>query len=236
MDGILLVDKPRGWTSHDVCRFVKKRFRLSKVGHAGTLDPYATGLLVLLIGRLTKSSQYFSFQTKAYEGTMVLGAKTDTHDLEGKVIARASFDKVTDEAIRGIFQSFTGQREQLPPMASAIKFNGVALYRLFRRGEEIERKPRQITVHKFEPLKVRLPYVDFSCTVSKGTYVRTLVNDMGEELGSFAYIESLRRTSSGSFSVADSVTVDALKALPSGEALKGYFRKFSHEGIYAPSA
>lgn len=236
MDGILLVDKPRGWTSHDVCQFVKKRFRLARVGHAGTLDPYATGLLILLIGRLTKSSQYFSSQTKGYEGTMVLGAKTDTHDLQGKVIARGVLDKVTDEAIKNIFQSFTGPREQLPPMASAIKFNGVALYRLFRRGEEVERKSRPITVHKFEAIKVHLPCVDFSCVVSKGTYVRTLVNDMGEELGSFAYIESLRRTSSGSFSVADSVTVDVLKALPSGEALRRYFHKFSHEGIYTATA
>lgn len=216
VDGILLVDKPQDWTSHDVCAFVRHRFKIKKVGHAGTLDPLATGLLVLLLGRATKKSVLLSTSDKEYEGRMELGVKTDAHDKKGAVIATGSYEGLTLEKIRDAAKKFTGDIVQVPPMVSALKHQGVRLYKLARRGVEVPRQGRNITVYRLDIESLEGPYVTFSCCVSKGTYVRTLVNDLGENLGCYAALMELRRTRSGEFRLADSVTVDQLRqwALP----------------------
>lgn len=220
MDGILLADKPQDWTSHDVCAFVRKRFKIKKVGHAGTLDPLATGLLVLLLGNATKQSNMLSANDKVYEGVFQLGSKTDSHDLQGKVIETAPCEHITLEAIRAIAKKFTGQIEQVPPMVSALKHKGVRLYQLARKGMDVHREARKITVHKLEIISKENNRVQFLAHVSKGTYVRTLVNDMGEAMGCFAFLAELRRSRSGEYSLDSSVTIDDLKKM-SPEELSG---------------
>jgi tRNA pseudouridine55 synthase len=211
-DGVLIVDKPQGWTSHDVCAFVRKRFRLSKVGHAGTLDPIATGVLVLLLGRATKKSMEFSASDKHYDGTMKLGIKTDSHDLSGKTLAEAPWQHVTLEDIRQKTRDlYTGEIQQVPPMVSALKHQGVRLYQLARKGKEVPRESRRVIVHRFDILEKRDEFVTFSSAVSKGTYVRTLVNDLGESLGCLATLAELKRVRSGFFRIEQAVTVEALK-------------------------
>lgn len=211
-EGILLVDKAQDWTSHDVCAFIRKRFRFKKVGHAGTLDPLATGLLVILIGNATKHSMPLSACDKEYYGVMELGIKTDSHDRQGKVLATASAEGVTIEQIRAMAaERFTGAITQVPPMVSALKHKGVRLYELARRGVEVPREGREITVHNFKFIKKEGNFVHFSAHVSKGTYLRTLVHDLGEALGCFASLHELRRVRSGKFKLEDSVTIDQLK-------------------------
>lgn len=213
MEGILLVDKPQDWTSHDVCAFVRKRFKIKKVGHAGTLDPLATGLLVLLLGNATKQSNALSSNDKVYEGIFQLGSKTDSHDLQGKVIQTAECGHVTLEEIRKTAKKFTGEIEQVPPMVSALKHKGVRLYQLARKGVDVHRDARKITVHKLEIISKEDNRIQFSAHVSKGTYVRTLVNDMGEAMGCFGFLAELRRTRSGEYAITSSVTVDDLKKM-----------------------
>lgn len=218
LDGVLLVDKPTTWTSHDVCAFVRKRFKIKKVGHAGTLDPLATGLLVLLLGKATKHSMPLSACDKEYEGIMQLGIKTDTHDRLGKVLAEADPENITLEQIREkAKESFAGEIVQVPPMVSALKHQGVRLYELARRGVDIPRQGRKIIVHDFTFSKKEGPFVSFSVHVSKGTYVRTLVSDLGETLGNYASLAELRRLRSGDFNLTDSVTIDALKTYTTDE-------------------
>lgn len=211
VDGILIVDKPGGWTSHDVCAFVRKRFRIKKVGHAGTLDPVATGVLVLLLGRGTKQSIHFSSCEKEYQGVMRLGFQTDSHDSEGTLLKEAPWEFVTLDLIREKGRDYTGDIIQVPPMVSALKHQGVRLYKLARKGEVVPREGRKVTVHYFNFESKDGPCVRFSVCVSKGTYVRTLVNDLGESLGCLATLGELRRIRSGHFSVDDSVTIDQLK-------------------------
>ena len=211
MDGILIVDKPRGWTSHDVCAFVRKNFKIKKVGHAGTLDPLATGILVLLLGKATKQSIQLSACDKDYLGVMELGVQTDSHDRNGKVTAEAAWDSITLEGVRQKALEFTGDIVQVPPMVSALKYHGVRLYKLARQGQTVPREGRKITVHHFHIEKKEGPYVHFSARVSKGTYLRTLVNDLGEVLGCFAALAELRRIRSGDFGLQGSVTIDQLK-------------------------
>ncbi len=211
VDGILLVDKPRDWTSHDVCAFVRKRFKIKKVGHAGTLDPLATGLLVLLLGKMTKQSILLSSCDKEYVGILELGVKTDSHDRNGKVLATAPWDAITLEQIREKAKQFTGEIVQVPPMVSALKHQGVRLYELARRGIDIPRQGRNINVYEFKFEKKEGAFVHFSARVSKGTYLRTLVHDLGEVLGSFAALAELRRVQSGQFKLQDGVTIDQLK-------------------------
>ena len=211
--GILVVDKAEGWTSHDVCAFVRSRFHIRKVGHAGTLDPLATGVLVVLLGRATKKSKELSSCDKDYFGTLRLGMKTDTHDISGKVIQEADWSHVHEEDVREIFQKFTGVLEQTPPMVSALKHQGVRLYQLARAGKTVDRPKRTVTVYEFRIEDINLPEIKFFARVSKGTYLRTLVNDLGEQLGSFAVLSQLRRVRSGSFTLEDVVTIDQLKKL-----------------------
>ncbi len=212
-NGILVVDKSEGWTSHDVCAFVRGRFRIKKVGHAGTLDPLATGVLVVLLGQSTKKSKELSSCDKEYFGTLELGIATDTQDISGNVIAKKDWQHVSEKDIRDAFQKFTGVLEQTPPMVSALKHQGVRLYQLARAGKTVDRPKRTVTVYEFRVEEIDLPKVKFFARVSKGTYLRTLVNDLGEVLGSCAVLSQLRRVRSGSFILDEAVTVEQLKKL-----------------------
>ena len=211
VDGILLVDKPSTWTSHDVCAFVRKQFKIKKVGHAGTLDPLATGLLVVLLGRATKKSILFSSCDKEYSGIMELGVKTDSHDRQGKVLGTRPWEGVTLEDVQKKALEFTGEIIQVPPMVSALKHQGVRLYQLARRGVDVPREGRKIVVHELNIQKKEGAFVHFSARVSKGTYLRTLIHDLGEVLGCFATLAELRRLQSGNFRYEDSVTIETLR-------------------------
>ena len=213
LNGILVIDKEASWTSHDVCAFVRSRFRIRKVGHAGTLDPLATGVLVVLLGTATKRSRELSSCDKDYFGTMRLGLQTDTHDASGVTIKTGSWDQLTDEQIRETIQKYTGVLEQTPPMVSALKHHGVRLYRLAREGKTVDRPKRLVTVYEFRIDEINLPWIRFFARVSKGTYLRTLVNDIGEALGSYAVLAQLRRVRSGPFTLDDAVSIDQMKRL-----------------------
>ncbi|MHC4391587.1 MAG: tRNA pseudouridine(55) synthase TruB [Planctomycetota bacterium] len=199
-DGILLIDKPSGMTSHDVVYKVRKTHGYKKVGHAGTLDPMATGVLVLLIGRGTKSQAQFLNDDKAYSGVIRLGSATSTYDREGEVTDRAEGKlSITREQVLAAMKKLTGDIEQVPPMVSAIKHKGKPLYKYARKGEEIERKARKVTIQRFELLSYEDGAIGFAVDCTKGTYVRSLAHDMGMDLGCFAHLEELRRTRSGAF-------------------------------------
>lgn len=209
-DGLLLVDKCAGPTSHDVVDLLRNQFRLPKVGHGGTLDPGATGLLILLLGRATKISQQIMSTDKTYEGTLDLGVTTDSHDAEGEVLQRRDATGVTAAALDAEMKKWVGDVEQIPPMVSAIKKDGVALYKLARKGQEIEREPRLLHIFEFALLRFENQRAWFRTRCSKGTYVRTLCHDVGEGLGCGAYMRTLHRTRSGDFSVADAVRFEDL--------------------------
>ncbi len=211
MNGIIVVDKPSGMTSHDVVLFVRRRFRVKKVGHAGTLDPQATGVLVLMLGRATSLSNSLISDNKEYEGILRLGIRTDTSDGEGRVISKRDFSGLRDEVIKSAFDSFRGEIEQIPPMVSALKHKGRKLYELARRGIEVERKPRSITIYDINVDRIELPDVWFSMRCTKGTYVRKLADDIGEKLGCGGHLAGLRRTRSGRFSIEDAVSLDELR-------------------------
>lgn len=219
-DGILPVDKAPDWTSHDVCHFVRKRFHIDKVGHAGTLDPMATGLVILLIGRATKQSGALTGHDKTYEGFFRLGLKTDSQDRTGKVLQEADASKVTLDDVKRAALAFTGNIMQTPPMVSAVKHKGVRLYKLARQGKEVEREARPAAVHEFNILDKQGDRVQFMMRVSKGTYVRTIAHEIGESLGCFAVLDDLRRVQSGPFNLTQSVTLDELKQMPP-EVLRG---------------
>ncbi len=213
LDGILLVDKPQDWTSHDVVNFVRGRYRLAKVGHGGTLDPMATGLLVLLLGKGTKQSEAVMGGRKVYEGTVTLGATTNTQDADGTIEETRPLPEGLDLAtLEEAVQPFKGNIEQVPPMVSAIKKDGKPLYKLAREGKEIHRDPRPVTIHDYEITDVRLPEVDIRVTCSKGTYIRTLAHDLGQVLECGAHLSALRRTSSGDFRVSEAVTIEQLRS------------------------
>ena len=216
-NGVLVVDKEGGWTSHDVCAFIRSRFHIQKVGHAGTLDPLATGVLVVLLGEATKKSKELSSCDKDYFGTIQLGTKTDTHDISGAVVQTGDWRHVLEQDVRRAFRKFTGVLEQTPPMVSALKHQGVRLYRLARAGKTVDRPKRVVTVYEFRIEEIDFPRIRFFARVSKGTYLRTLVNDLGEMLGSFAVLAQLRRVRSGSFTLEDTVTIDQLKKLDSNK-------------------
>ena len=212
-NGILVVDKEKDWTSHDVCAFVKSRFRIKKVGHAGTLDPLATGILIVLLGQATKKSKELSSCDKDYFGTLELGLKTDSQDITGKLLEKKEWQHVTERSLRETFEKFTGSLEQTPPMVSALKHQGVRLYQLARAGKVVEREKRAITVYELRIEEIHFPQVRFFARVSKGTYLRTLVNDIGEMLGSFAVLTDLRRVRSGAFSLADAAPIVELRKM-----------------------
>ncbi|MEI6564647.1 MAG: tRNA pseudouridine(55) synthase TruB [bacterium] len=219
-DGILLVDKPAGPTSHDIVYKIRRHFQLKKVGHGGTLDPAATGLLVILLGRGTRASNRFMSSDKTYEGTITLGVTTDSQDAEGKILKEADASGITREKLESIISTFKGDMFQTPPMVSAIKVEGVPLYKLARQGEEIERKPRFIHLYEFRLLDYTPPRGTFVLRCTKGTYVRTLCHDVGEVLGVGAHLSQLRRTESAGYNVNQAVTLDQLLAMQQIDLLK----------------
>src|SRR6184192_1005457 len=207
-------------TSHDVVALVRRRLQIRKVGHCGTLDPIATGLLLLTLGRGTKIQDLLMSEDKEYSGTMTLGVSTATHDREGEIIETREVPPFSDDAIRAAFEKFCGDFYQTPPMVSAIKHGGVPLYKLARQGKVVEREPRLVHVYRYTVDRIALPEIDFSVVCSKGFYVRTYVHDIGETLGCGAHLKSLRRTKSGRFDVANSITVDEIKNASREEILE----------------
>lgn len=212
-DGLLLVDKPSGMTSHDVVDRIRRQFRFGKVGHGGTLDPMATGLLVILIGRGTKVSERVMASDKIYEGLLHLGVTTDTEDVDGRVLEEKDASAVTREALEAAIARRRGDQMQTPPMVSAIKKDGVPLYKMARQGKTVEREARLIHVYHFDLLDFTPPLARFRLRCTKGTYVRTLAADIGRELGCGAFLENLRRTSTGGFRIEEAQPLDALTAL-----------------------
>ncbi len=232
IDGLLLIDKPKTWTSFDVCNFVKHRFRVKKVGHTGTLDPQATGVMIVLLGRYTSFSKLLTEQRKTYCGMLHLGIRTDSQDGDGKVVEEKPWQHIKSEDIFSHTKKFTGSILQCPPMVSAVKHQGKRLYKLARAGQVVERQPRPITIYSFEIGTIDLPRVHFSVEVSKGTYVRTLVEDFGAALGSTAFLESLCRVSVGSYRLENCVSLETLEKLQGPEELKPYLIRELREGHY----
>src|ERR1700736_72626 len=210
-DGVLLVDKAEGMTSHDVVALVRRKLEIKKVGHCGTLDPIATGLLLLTLGRGTKIQDLLMSEDKEYVGTMQLGITTSTQDREGEVIEERPVPPLEKEQVFGAFDKFRGDFYQMPPMVSAIKRGGVPLYKLAREGKVVEREPRLVHVYRYSIDRIAPPEIDFSVACSKGFYVRTYVHDIGEALGCGGHLKSLRRTKSGRFDVANAMPVDEIK-------------------------
>jgi tRNA pseudouridine55 synthase len=218
IDGVLCVDKAPGMTSHDVVAIVRRALDMKKVGHCGTLDPLATGLLLITLGRGTKIQDLLMSEDKEYAGTLKLGETTDSQDADGQIeVTREVPVDLAASRIDEAFAKYHGDFYQTPPMVSAIKKDGVPLYKLARQGKTVEREPRFVHVYAHEILKVRLPEIDFRVVCSKGFYVRTYAFDIGEELGCGAHLQALRRTKSGRFSAEGAITVDELKNLPREE-------------------
>ena len=207
-DGILLIDKPQEWTSHDVVAKIRNAFQLNKVGHGGTLDPNATGLIVILIGRGTKLSAKVMGGDKTYEGEILFGVETDSQDTDGKTIAEKDPSGITEEQIREDIKQTVGDQMQMPPMVSAIKKDGVPLYKLARKGQVIEREPRFVHIYNFALHKFTSPRALIEVKCTKGTYVRTLAHDLGQRLGCGACLSQLRRTQSGDFEISKGWNLD----------------------------
>ncbi len=212
LDGVLIVDKEPAMTSHDVVAIARKTLGMKKIGHCGTLDPMATGLLLLVIGRGTKISELLMSEDKEYIGTISLGASTSTQDKEGEIVAEKEVPDLSEEQIREAFESFKGDFYQIPPMVSAIKKDGVPLYKLARKGQEVKRDPRLVHVYDYEITRVELPEIDFRVVCTKGFYVRTYAHDLGQKLGTLGHLSSLRRTKSGRFNLDRAVTASKLKS------------------------
>lgn len=210
MNGVLNIFKPKGMSSFDAVRVVKKVVGTGKVGHTGTLDPEATGVLPICIGRATKIIDYIMDSEKVYEVTLKLGIRTTTYDLEGEVLEEIDPSHLTEEEILNSINSFKGEYSQIPPMYSALKQNGVRLYELARKGIEVERKGRLINIHNLEDIKINNPYISMKVTCSKGTYIRSLCYDIGEKLGVFATMTQLNRAKTSVFSQEKSININEL--------------------------
>jgi len=217
MHGFIVVDKPAGMTSHDVVARVRRLLKIKKVGHTGTLDPFATGVLPVAVGEATKAIPFLDEREKEYRAVIRLGVITDTDDLEGTVIAVHPVDGIAEADIRTVIAEFIGTIDQIPPLYSALKRNGVPLYRLARKGEEVEREARRVTFHALTVDRIDLPEVALTVRCSRGTYVRALARDVGERLGCGAHLTELRRTASGSFTLEHARTLEQL----AGEAATG---------------
>ena len=206
IDGALNISKPAGWTSHDVVEQLRRALGIPKVGHAGTLDPMATGVLPILLGKGTRLSEYLVEWDKEYEAVLCLGQETNTQDATGVVIQKRSVAGVTEEAIHTAAVQFTGTLRQVPPMYSALKVEGRPLYKMARAGQTVDRAPRSITIHQLQVLKINIPDVSFRVTCSKGTYIRTLCADIGQVLGVGGYLGQLCRTRVGPFHIEDAIS------------------------------
>jgi tRNA pseudouridine55 synthase len=207
-DRVILIDKPVEWTSFDVVNKLRRKLNIKKIGHAGTLDPLATGLLILCTGKMTKRVDEFQAQEKEYTGNLVIGQTTPSHDLETPVTEAKDISFVSQENIFEATKKFTGVIQQIPPIHSAIKVDGKRAYKLARKGKEPELKPREVTVTVFEITAVNLPVISFRIVCSKGTYIRSLARDFGEELGVGAYLSKLCRTRIGEFHLKDALNID----------------------------
>ncbi len=210
MEGVIVVNKPPGITSHDVVGFIRRKFKMRRVGHAGTLDPLATGVLVMLLGKSTKLFDRFVAYDKSYRATLRLGTKTSTADIMGHVIEEKPFSGITRSRVEEVFRGFVGDIEQKPPMVSAVKHQGQRLYKIAREGKSVERAVRKVRVNEVRLLSFALPEVEFFMACSKGTYVRQLAEDVGEVLGCGACISQIERTKVGSFDIKDAVKLEDL--------------------------
>ncbi len=220
--GVLLVDKDPGFTSHNAVALCRRILGTKKVGHCGTLDPMATGMLIVVIGKATKVQDLLMGEDKVYTATMKLGIETNSQDADGQVVAEKPTDALTEDAIRAAFEHFYGAFDQVPPMYSAVKINGVPCYKLARKGQEVERKARRVQVLGYAITRVDLAAaeVDFTVHCTKGFYVRTYAHDIGQHLGCGAHLTALRRLRSGKFDISEAVTVPELKAAGREELLR----------------
>ncbi len=210
MNGVIVVNKPEGFTSHDVVAKLRGILKTRRIGHSGTLDPMATGVLPIFVGRATRACEFATADNKTYRAEMLLGVETDTQDITGTVLAEKVVN-VSDEALFSTVNSFLGEISQIPPMYSAIKVDGKKLYELARRGVEVERKARKITVHSIKAERLSENTVAIEANVSKGTYIRTLCHDIGKALGCGATLTKLCRVSSGAFTLEDAYTLDEIQ-------------------------
>ena len=232
MNGLLIVDKPAGMTSHDVVRRLRRLCRTRRVGHSGTLDPMATGVLLVAVGDGTRAVQFLVEGDKTYRATLRFGAETTTQDAEGEITLERPWNHLEEADVLAACKEMVGELQQVPPMYSAIKVKGVALHRLARQGLEVERAPRTVHIKRLDVERLEMPELSFEVECSKGTYVRTLCHDIGQRLGTAAHLNSLRRIRSGSFSIEEAVSLDWLetadddaiagKMLPLASALRDY--------------
>ena len=212
-DGILLIDKPAGPTSHDIVDIIRNSYRIKKVGHCGTLDPAATGLLIIVLGKATKLSEKLMSDDKVYVGSMKLGETTNTFDAEGQVESTQPVPDLSIETLQKEANKFLGDQMQIPPMVSAIKINGTPLYKLARKGQTIDRKERFIHLYKFLISEYQTPVAWFKVACTKGTYIRTLAHDFGQKIGCGGHLSGLRRTISGTFKVSNATSLEELTTL-----------------------
>ena len=211
MKGLIIINKPKGYTSHDVVNVLRKKLNTKKVGHTGTLDPNATGVLPILVGKATKISKYLIEHEKTYIATIELGKKTDTGDAEGKIIEEDTNKKdISKEEIEKVLKDFIGKQNQIPPMYSAIKVDGKKLYEYAREGKTVELKPREIEILDINLITYTNNEIEFSVRCSKGTYIRTLCEDIAEKLGTIGYMKELQRTSINEFDIKNSISIDDL--------------------------
>ena len=216
MNGIVIVDKPEGWTSQDVTAKLRGVFQTRRIGHGGTLDPMATGVLPVFVGRATRGVEFFEHAEKTYEAVLRLGMTTDTEDISGEVLEKREVN-ISEEEFLGILEKFRGEIQQIPPMYSALKINGQKLCDLARKGKEVERQPRTITIHKLECLEFSGQTARLLVHCSKGTYIRTLCKDIGEALGCGGCMESLRRVSAGAYTIDEAIPLQELIATDTPE-------------------
>jgi tRNA pseudouridine55 synthase len=210
VDGILNVDKPTGWTSHDVVAFIRRKLDVRRVGHAGTLDPFATGVLLICVGHATRVAEYLTASDKTYHAVAELGVTTDTYDIDGSVKSHAPIPSLSEDDVQRALAVFQGEIEQVPPAYSAVKRGGVPAYRRARRGEQVELPSRTVRIHEIRLLEWRSPHLEFIVTCDAGTYIRSIAHDLGAQLGCGATLVALTRTRSGPFRIEDAVTPDTL--------------------------
>ena len=212
MDGVLIINKPKGFTSHDVVNILRKALNTKKIGHTGTLDPNATGVLPILIGKATKISKYLIEHNKTYIATISLGEKTDTGDGQGNIIEKdLNFQNISCKQIGDVLKTFIGKQKQIPPIYSAIKINGKKAYEYARQGQTIELEPRDIEIYSIDLIKIENNEITFEVSCSKGTYIRTLCEDIAKKLGTIGYMKELTRTSVNEFKLENAVTIDEIK-------------------------
>jgi tRNA pseudouridine55 synthase len=220
LDGAILIDKPSGPTSHDVVDAIRRKFGIKKVGHCGTLDPNATGLLIIVLGRGTKLSEKLMGDDKVYEGTIRFGTATNSYDADGEVLETKPVPSLTPEQLNELAGQFIGDQMQTPPMVSAIKKDGVPLYKLARKGIEVEREPRLVHIYNFRFTNYSEPNGEFRLACTKGTYVRSIAHDLGKKIGCGAHLSDLRRSASGKFDVAEATPLDVVLNMTSSQLEK----------------